>query len=73
MLLFVQDRMEEEVVEAIKTALGPKNDCLCFIEVIAHKDDTSKELQATKSSVTRLLKDEQMETLYAAHVFPDIL
>ena len=69
----MQVRTEEEVVEAIKTALGSKNDCLCFIEVIAHKDDTSKELQATKSLVTRLLKDKQMETLYAAHVFSDIL
>ena len=73
LLLYVQVRIEEEVVEAIKTPLGPKNDCLCFIEVIAHKDDTSKELQVSKSSVVRILKDEQMETLYAAHVFPNIL
>ncbi|KAG4124302.1 hypothetical protein ERO13_D10G031701v2 [Gossypium hirsutum] len=35
---------EEELVEAIKTAMGAKKDCLCFIEVIVHKDDTSKEL-----------------------------
>ncbi|TJX57856.1 pyruvate decarboxylase, partial [Soehngenia saccharolytica] len=37
-------KTEEEVIEAIKTAQGPKKDCLCFIEVIVHKDDTSKEL-----------------------------
>ena len=29
---------------AIDTATGEKEDCLCFIEVVAHKDDTSKEL-----------------------------
>ncbi|KAF8402611.1 hypothetical protein HHK36_010700 [Tetracentron sinense] len=34
---------EEELIEAIETAMGAK-DCLCFIEVIVHKDDTSKEL-----------------------------
>jgi pyruvate decarboxylase len=37
-------RCEEELIEAIGTAMGAKKDCLCFIEVIAHKDDTSKEL-----------------------------
>ncbi|XP_010264586.1 PREDICTED: pyruvate decarboxylase 2 [Nelumbo nucifera] len=37
-------RCEEELVEAIKLATGDKKDCLCFIEVIVHKDDTSKEL-----------------------------
>ncbi|KAL1194074.1 Pyruvate decarboxylase 4 [Cardamine amara subsp. amara] len=37
-------RYEEELVEAIKTATSEKKDCLCFIEVIVHKDDTSKEL-----------------------------
>ncbi|XP_057815330.1 pyruvate decarboxylase 2 [Cryptomeria japonica] len=37
-------KTEEEVIEAIQTAQGPKKDCLCFIEVIVHKDDTSKEL-----------------------------
>ncbi|XP_052186591.1 pyruvate decarboxylase 1-like isoform X2 [Diospyros lotus] len=35
---------EEELIEAIAMATGEKKDCLCFIEVIAHKDDTSKEL-----------------------------
>lgn len=35
---------EEELKEAIVTATETKKDCLCFIEVIAHKDDTSKEL-----------------------------
>ncbi|KAI3441407.1 uncharacterized protein J3R85_002313 [Psidium guajava] len=37
-------RCEEELAEAIETATGPKKDCLCFIEVIVHRDDTSKEL-----------------------------
>ncbi|GFQ03514.1 pyruvate decarboxylase 1 [Phtheirospermum japonicum] len=37
-------RCEEELVEAIETATGAKKDSLCFIEVIVHKDDTSKEL-----------------------------
>ncbi|XP_009594220.1 pyruvate decarboxylase 2 isoform X1 [Nicotiana tomentosiformis] len=37
-------RTEEELTEAIATATGEKKDCLCFIEVIVHKDDTSKEL-----------------------------
>ncbi|XP_043715612.1 pyruvate decarboxylase 1-like [Telopea speciosissima] len=37
-------RYEDELVEAIKTVRGPKKDTLCFIEVIVHKDDTSKEL-----------------------------
>ncbi|WOL04617.1 pyruvate decarboxylase 1-like [Canna indica] len=35
---------EEELKEAIATAMGPKQDSLCFIELILHKDDTSKEL-----------------------------
>ncbi|KAK3445009.1 hypothetical protein EUGRSUZ_A00548 [Eucalyptus grandis] len=35
---------EEELIEAIQTATGPKKDCLCFIEVIVHKEDTSKEV-----------------------------
>ncbi|KAK7349807.1 hypothetical protein VNO77_07510 [Canavalia gladiata] len=35
---------EEELIDAIKTAAGSKKDCLCFIEVFVHKDDTSKEL-----------------------------
>ncbi|KAF5955079.1 hypothetical protein HYC85_007935 [Camellia sinensis] len=37
-------RYEEELIEAIDTAMGAKSDCLCFIEVIVHKDDISKEL-----------------------------
>ncbi|XP_039015385.1 pyruvate decarboxylase 1-like isoform X2 [Hibiscus syriacus] len=37
-------KCEEELLEAIETATGEKKDCLCFIEVFAHKDDTSKEL-----------------------------
>jgi pyruvate decarboxylase len=41
--LTVQVRTEEELVAAIETAKEEK-DSLCFIEVILHKDDTSKEL-----------------------------
>ncbi|XP_020188188.1 pyruvate decarboxylase 1-like [Aegilops tauschii subsp. strangulata] len=37
-------RTEEELEEAIEASLGPHKDSLCFIEVIVHKDDTSKEL-----------------------------
>jgi TPP-dependent 2-oxoacid decarboxylase len=43
-LFCFQVRCEEELIEAIETATGAKKDCLCFIEVIVHKDDTSKEL-----------------------------
>ncbi|XP_047983646.1 pyruvate decarboxylase 1-like [Salvia hispanica] len=35
---------EEELIEAIDGAMGAYKSCLCFIEVILHKDDTSKEL-----------------------------
>ena len=31
-------------MNAIEIAMGDRNDCLCFIEVIVHRDDTSKEL-----------------------------
>ncbi|GER38224.1 pyruvate decarboxylase family protein, partial [Striga asiatica] len=40
------------LIEAIETATGPKKDCLCFIEVIVHKDDTSKELLEWGSRVS---------------------
>lgn len=43
---------EEELAEAIETATGAKKDCLCFIEVIVHKDDTSKELLEWGSRVS---------------------
>lgn len=43
---------EEQLVEAIDTATGPKKDCFCFIEVIVHKDDTSKELLEWGSRVS---------------------
>ncbi|KAK1677709.1 hypothetical protein QYE76_038557 [Lolium multiflorum] len=43
---------EEELTAAIETATGEKQDCLCFIEVIAHKDDTSKELLEWGSRVS---------------------
>ncbi|XP_027933539.1 pyruvate decarboxylase 1-like [Vigna unguiculata] len=35
---------EEELTEAIKTAMERKKSCLCFIEVIVESNDTSKEL-----------------------------
>lgn len=40
----MQVRTEEELVNAIEIATGDRNDCLCLIEVIVHRDDTSKEL-----------------------------
>ncbi|KAL5072916.1 hypothetical protein RYX36_011900 [Vicia faba] len=43
---------KEELVEAIATATGEKKDSFCFIEVIAHKDDTSKELLEWGSRVS---------------------
>ncbi|XP_065853273.1 pyruvate decarboxylase 2 [Euphorbia lathyris] len=43
---------EEELIEAIETATGEKQDCLCFIEVVVHKDDTSKELLEWGSRVS---------------------
>lgn len=45
-------RYEEELKAAIETATGEKKDCLCFIEVIVHKDDTSKELLEWGSRVS---------------------
>ncbi|KAE9463626.1 hypothetical protein C3L33_04479, partial [Rhododendron williamsianum] len=45
-------RCEEELIEAIAMATGEKKDCLCFIEVIVHKDDTSKELLEWGSRVS---------------------
>ncbi|XP_075517272.1 pyruvate decarboxylase 1-like [Primulina tabacum] len=43
---------EEELIEAINTATHDKKDCLCFVEVIVHKDDTSKELLEWGSRVS---------------------
>ena len=48
----MQVKCEEELMAAIETALGEKKDCLCFVEVIAHKDDTSKELLEWGSRVS---------------------
>ncbi|GAB4833995.1 Pyruvate decarboxylase 3 [Ancistrocladus abbreviatus] len=45
-------RCEEDLVEALETATGPQKDSLCFIEVIVHKDDTSKELLEWGSRVS---------------------
>ncbi|XBI88488.1 hypothetical protein VPH35_026453 [Triticum aestivum] len=43
---------EEDLTAAIETATGEKKDCLCFIEVVVHKDDTSKELLEWGSRVS---------------------
>lgn len=43
---------EEELMDAIEKATGDKKDCFCFIEVIVHKDDTSKELLEWGSRVS---------------------
>ncbi|KAL6203441.1 hypothetical protein ACLB2K_027141 [Fragaria x ananassa] len=45
-------RTEEDLIKAIETATGEKKDCLCFIEIIVHKDDTSKELLEWGSRVS---------------------
>ncbi|KAL6534402.1 Pyruvate decarboxylase 3 [Orobanche hederae] len=45
-------RCEEELVDAVETAIGAKRDCFCFIEVMVHKDDTSKELLEWGSRVS---------------------
>lgn len=45
-------RTEEELLEAISTATGAQKNSLCFIEVIVHKDDTSKELLEWGSRVS---------------------
>ncbi|ERN05331.1 hypothetical protein AMTRI_Chr08g208880 [Amborella trichopoda] len=46
-------RTEEELLEAIEKATSEKyTDSLCFIEVIVHKDDTSKELLEWGSRVS---------------------
>lgn len=47
-----QVHCEEELIEAINTATGDKKDNLCFIEVVVHKDDTSKELLEWGSRVS---------------------
>ncbi|XP_073290184.1 pyruvate decarboxylase 1 [Primulina huaijiensis] len=43
---------EEELIEAIDTATHDKKDSFCFIEIIVHKDDTSKELLEWGSRVS---------------------
>ena len=48
----LQVRCEKELVEAVETTMGDKKDCVCFIEVIVHKDDTSKELLEWGSRVS---------------------
>ncbi|XP_077251149.1 pyruvate decarboxylase 1-like [Tasmannia lanceolata] len=45
-------RTEDELEAAIAETTGAKKDCLCFIEVIVHKDDTSKELLEWGSRVS---------------------
>ena len=48
----LQVKTEEQLEEAIKTAQGPKADHFCFIEVIVHRDDTSRELLEWGSRVS---------------------
>jgi pyruvate decarboxylase len=43
---------KEELKKAIEASLGPNKDCLCFIEVVVHKDDTCKELLELGSRVS---------------------
>ncbi|KAI3957428.1 hypothetical protein MKW98_003149 [Papaver atlanticum] len=43
---------EEELVEAIETETEVKKDCLCFIEIVVHRDETSKELLEWGSRVS---------------------
>lgn len=45
-------RTEEELEDAIQKAMAEQKDKLCFIEVIVHKDDTSKELLEWGSRVS---------------------
>ncbi|KAF2305224.1 hypothetical protein GH714_003162 [Hevea brasiliensis] len=45
-------RTEDELTEAIATATGEQKNSLCFIEVLVHKDDTSKELLEWGSRVS---------------------
>lgn len=45
-------RTEEELEDAIEKTMGEHKDSLCFIEVIVHKDDTSKELLEWGSRVS---------------------
>ncbi|XP_041023394.1 pyruvate decarboxylase 1-like [Juglans microcarpa x Juglans regia] len=45
-------KTECELTEAIATATGAQKGALCFIEVIVHKDDTSKELLEWGSRVS---------------------
>ncbi|KAJ0267082.1 Pyruvate decarboxylase 2 [Hirschfeldia incana] len=45
-------RCEEELVKAISTATNEEKESFCFIEVIVHKDDTSKELLEWGSRVS---------------------
>ena len=52
MFLQIQVRTEEDLTEAIAKATGEHKDSLCFIEVIVHRDDTSKELLEWGSRVS---------------------
>ncbi|KAJ4796053.1 Pyruvate decarboxylase [Rhynchospora pubera] len=45
-------KTEEDLKSALDKAINVKKDCLCFIEVILHKDDTSKELLEWGSRVS---------------------
>ncbi|KAG6549534.1 hypothetical protein Mapa_008915 [Marchantia paleacea] len=45
-------KTEKDLQQAIEKTQKEKRDCLCFIEVIAHKDDTSRELLEWGSRVS---------------------
>ncbi|XP_012848540.1 PREDICTED: pyruvate decarboxylase 2-like [Erythranthe guttata] len=45
-------RTEDELVKAIAAATDTYKESLCFIEVLVHKDDTSKELLVWGSCVS---------------------
>jgi pyruvate decarboxylase len=47
-----QVRNEDELIAAITSATTVNKDSFCFIEVICHKDDTSKELLEWGSRVS---------------------
>ncbi|RDX66248.1 Pyruvate decarboxylase 4, partial [Mucuna pruriens] len=42
--MYLKVHCEEDLIQAIETAMESKKNNLCFIEVIVHRDDTSKEL-----------------------------
>lgn len=51
-MFVAQVKNEAELVTAIQTATTAQKEAFCFIEVICHKDDTSKELLEWGSRVS---------------------